>query len=332
MKRSVLLLLCVASITTASVALRVRHEQHRPRIKLAETEPSQAEPYVAPPPRDYVAHPVVVPEEADRGPRRIISIAPSITEIICALGMADRLVGRTPYCRYPPVVQSVPTIGALADPNLEKIKSLAPEMIFVTANSVRLQAQLRRLGLPCVAVPHDTFEQVFDAIRKVGQYCQRPRTADRLVSAIQADIARLRETARHQHPPRTLVVLGPLPIPPRPVFVAGPGSFLDTLLRLAGGRNAAAGLLHVSHGELSLEQLCALDPEIILEFRDQPTPRQRIELYRSWSELRNLTAIRRQRVRTVGSLEWLSAGPRIAIELHLFLHALAHHNPEIHPP
>jgi len=325
MNRNRILLLCVVAVAAAAAALRVRHETRRAPLSwsaLAEAEVKMALP---PTPRDYVAEPAVDPEEADRGPARIVSVAPSITEVLCALGLADRIVGRTPYCLYPPAIQAVPTIGGLADPNLEKIRALAPDLILVTANSERLQEQLGRLGLPTVSIPHDTFEDIFEAIRRIGALCDRPRTAKRLVEAVEADIARLERFAadRPARRPRTLVVLGPMPVPPQPIFVAGPGSFLDRLLELAGGRNAAAEVLRVSHGELPLELVRLLNPEVILEFRDRPTTRHRADVLSCWSEVGDLDALRRGDVRAVGGLEWLSAGPRVAIALHRFIGALA---------
>ena len=325
MNRARILLLCVVAVAATAAALRVRHETRRPQLAwraLAEPESKIALP---PSPRDYVAEPAVDPEEAGLGPARIVSVAPSITEALCALGLADRIVGRTPYCLHPPAVQAVPTIGGLADPNLEKIRALAPDLILVTANSTRLQEQLGRLGLHTVPIPHDSFEDVFEAIRRIGALCDRPRTAKRLVEAIEADVARLERFVadRPARRPRTFVVLGRMPVPPQPIFVAGPGSFLDRLLDLAGGRNAAAEVLRVSHGELPLEQVRLLNPEVILEFRDRPTTRQRADVLSCWSEVGDLDALRRGDVRTVGGLEWLSAGPRVAIALHRFISALA---------
>lgn len=325
MSRTRILLLCVVAVAATAAALRVRHETRRAPLSW----PVMAEPELKmplpPTPRDYAAEPAVDAEEAGRGPARIVSVAPSITEVLCALGLADRIVGRTPYCLHPPAIQAVPTIGGLADPNLEKIRALAPDLILVTANSERLQEQLSRLGLPTEPIPHDTFEDNFEAIRRIGALCDRPRTANRLVEAIEADIARLRHFVadRRARRLRTLVVLGSMPVPPQPIFVAGPGSFLDRLLELAGGRNVAADVLRVSHGELPLEQVRLLNPEVILEFRDRPTMRQRADVLAGWSEVGDLDAVREGNLRTVGGLEWLSAGPRVAIALHRFISALA---------
>ena len=112
-------------------------------------------------------------------------------------------------------------------------------------------------------------------------------------------------------------------MPPKSVWAAGPGSFLDGLLELAGHTNAARGALKVSHGEIPLARMRILDPEVILEFREDVTDADKIDLYQTWAEVGDLQAIREQRVRSVGGREWLSAGPRIAIALHRLVTSLS---------
>lgn len=277
-------------------------------------------PSLSRPPRDYALHPVVAPGEENRGPRRIISLAPSITETVCALGMRDRLVGRTQYCTHPPGIQDIPAVGAIMDTNLELIKSLKPDLVLTTSNSGDAPGRLQALGIQQVSLPHNSLEDIYAAIAMIGTLCDRPRTALGLISAIQRDLVVLKAVASASGKPsrQVLVVLGDLPVPPTQVFVAGPGSFLESLLHRAGQANAVAGVMRSSHGELPLEKLLTIDPEVILCFSngraagDPPTD----EVYASWSRVGPLRAISNRRVRVIGGLEWLSAGPRIAIELH----------------
>ena len=336
MKRSQLLILICALIATAALALRIRdglrttdRQEAGPTSHPAspEREPGDERQDAVPTkyaPRDFVAHPQVAEEERPAGPKRIISLAPSITEVICALGLRDRLVGRTQYCVYPPDLSKVPAVGALMDTNYEFIKSLNPDVVFVTANSGDMIGRMHALHIRCEPVPHNSLEDVYAAIRRVGEVCGRPRTAAALNDAIATDLAELqRERAATRRPPRrVLVILGELPVPPTAAFVAGPGSFLDDLLAMAGGTNAARDALQTSHGEIPLEKLIQIDPEVILEFRDRPAPQAIEDMYQSWSAVGRLRAIRDRQVRTVGGLEWLSAGPRIALELQRVMAAL----------
>ncbi len=334
MKRSWLVVLAVALIAVPAAVLRVRSGLRQAALRegtMLPTEPTPV-PSTSARPHDYVAHPVVAPGEETRGPRRIVSLAPSITEIVCALGMRDRLAGRTPYCTWPPGIEKVQEVGALLDANYEMIKAINPELVLITANSRGVAASLEKLGLPFAAIPHDTLEEVYTGIHQIGSLCDRPRTAAALVEAIRADIDRVRDARRTSaHGVRAIVVLGALPVPPQGVFAAGPGSFLETMLQMAGGTNAAREALAASHGEIPLEKLLFVDPEVILEFREPVRPDATRDLYQAWSQVelphddsaRAMRAIDRRQVRSIGGLEWLSAGPRIAIELHRFAEVLA---------
>jgi len=276
------------------------------------------------PPRDYVMLPWVAPSEKGAGPRRIISLAPSITETICALGLFDRLVGRTQYCTYPPIVDAVPALGAMTDTNFERIRMLEPDIIFITENSGELHRTLSALQLNVVAVPHKSIEDVYTAILQIGDACSRPHTARQLVGAIKADLGRLHRVATASRPsPLRVLMAIELRIPPQNLFVAGPGSFLEELLLLTGHINAAHDVISSDFGEIPLERLREIDPDVILDFGPPRDARADAELYRIWGNVGDLQAIRNRRVRQIGGPQWLSAGPRIAIELHQMIRCLS---------
>ncbi len=120
-----------------------------------------------------------------------------------------------------------------------------------------------------------------------------------------------------------LLTYDPLPVPPRAIWVAGPGSFLDALLRLSGHTNAAAAAGSAPDMELPLEKLLTLDVDVILTFGEELSDQERSQLYESWADLASVRAIREQRVRRAGGKEWLSAGPRVALALHDFMTVLS---------
>lgn len=313
-------------VALTSLTLRIRAGLARDALPAAIGAKTPAGSWTLPEPRDYVLYPEVAPGEEAHGPERIIALAPSVTETVCALGLKDRLAGRTQFCQYPPIITSVPVVGGIMDTNLEMIRALEPNLVLTTFNSGGLNPKLEALGLRHVSVPHESLEDVFVAIERAGRFCDRPATARQLAAAIRADLERLQRAARalHDRPLRVLIVLGELPVPLATVWVAGPGSFLDDLLRMTGHRNAAADILQTAHGEIPLERLVVLDPEVILTFPTvMPTPEDMNELYGSWSRVGAMQAIQQRRVRAVGGPEWLSAGPRIAVGLHRLLSALA---------
>lgn len=333
MNRVAMLFSVCAGIVAAAVALRVRSHlgEHLP---FAPDPTSTALKLSLPAPRDRVLQPWMAPGEENLGPRRIISLAPSITETLCALGLRERIVGRTPFCSYPPEIKEVPAVGGVLDTNLEWIRALQPDLVAITTTHAGLAGKLTALGLGHAAIPHESFDDVFEAIAAAGRACDRPETARQLVATIRDDLNALENSAAaaRVRPRRVLMVTGGLRVPPGALWVAGPGSFLDALLRRAGHLNAAAEILREPHGEVPLERLLVLDPEVILTFPDTlPTPDEMDQALRSWMRVGRLQAIGYRRVRAVGGAEWLSAGPRIALELHRIMTVLAEFSGPVTP-
>ncbi len=317
MRRRHLYFAVIGGVIVLALALRVHSAwQRRPRGAVPPVR-------IADGPVDYVKQPWIAPGEALAGPQRIISLAPSNTEILCALGLRDRLIGRTQYCVYPPGLESVPIVGALTDANYEKIKALRPDLVLVTENSQEVIRKLQAIRVPYETVVHETLEEVYSAIARVGAVTGRPRTASALIGAIWTDLDCLKRAAR-PHPDRRVLLALSMPVPPAGLYVAGPGTFLDNLLQLAGYVNPVRDLPAGKFGELPLEKLTELNPDVIVEFGSPRSPEQLSEMYASWSAIPGLTAIERRRVLSMGGSEWLSAGPRIAIELHRLMGLLDH--------
>lgn len=274
-------------------------------------------------PTDYSTDPTVHPEEVAAGPQRIVSIAPSITEMCAALGLADRIVGRTQYCTHPPGVQGAAVIGAYADTNFEKILSLKPDLVLITDSSPKLADDLKKLRLPVEAVPDSTLDDVYAAAEKIGQLTQHARTAETLVQHLREDLARLSEHAGPSRGLRVLFTFSPLPDKAQPIYVAGPGGYLDSLLNLAGYRNAAADSLTRQWGTMSVEAILTAKPDYILEVRPDAGGFDYAPLYRAWSVLDSVPAIRNKRIRSLTSTAIAKPGPRINIALHDIIAILA---------
>jgi iron complex transport system substrate-binding protein len=167
--------------------------------------------------------------------RRIVTLAPSITEIVLALGARERLVGVSRFDELPEA-KALPRVGGFVDPSIEAILALRPDLVLVqpAPGNQRPVEKLAEIGTPVLALPMHTVAQTLASMREVGRALGRPARADELVRRIESTRARIRSMHPGGRPPRVLVVYEW-----EPLVVAGPGSFADELLRDAGGTNAA---------------------------------------------------------------------------------------------
>ncbi len=303
-------LLCVLLAITASVALAGQPP-------MSPNRPGHERP------TDYTLKPIVHPDEVNAGPAKIISIAPSITETCAALGLADRIVGRTQYCTHPPTVQHADVIGAYADTNLEKILALKPDIVLITDSSPKLIANLKKLKLPYATVPDSTLDDVFAAIQQLGDLFGRPKTAQALADRLRTDLDRLSERAGKHSATKVLFTFTPLPRRAESIYIAGPGGYLDSLLGMAGYSNALADRVAKPWARISVETIISARPDFMLEVRPPDKAVDADQLYRGWSALAGVPAISKRQIRSLTSTAIAKPGPRINIALYEIITALS---------
>jgi len=274
--------------------------------------------------RDWALDPPVVDSERDAPCPRLLSAAPNVTEICCALGLRDHLVGRTRYCVHPPAVQSVPSIGALNDLNLEVLLEIKPDLILVSGSSRAITDRLTGLGLRHESLPDVTLEDLFTAIGMAGRLTGRERTARRLADGIRADLDTVAARYAGVRKARVLLVTDPLPDPPTQADVAGPGSFYDDLLRRAGQVNVAEPLGR-PFGRLGLEFILQADPDVIVEVvpDEAARPAGDADALRVWSKVGPLKAVAGRRVYVLAGPQYTVLGPRIAQTFEALCRAVA---------
>lgn len=255
--------------------------------------------------RDAVGRAVEVPRE----PRRIVSLAPNITEMLFALGLAERVAGVTIFCDWPPEVAAKPKIGGVINPSLETIVSLGADLVLATADLNRPE-DVNRLAALKVAVYTIDTRSVGDVLRSLVTIGELTGSAVR-AREIAGGLERRREAARARVggiPPVTVFVA----LDRVPLISAGEGTFVGEMLTLAGGRNIA-GASKIKYPVFSLEQLLADDPEVILDAAD-PGPVSAAELLSRWGALpgaASLKALRTGRLISVGQGSFFRPGPRI---------------------
>jgi iron complex transport system substrate-binding protein len=271
---------------------------------------------------DYVRDPVVDPEDPPTE-LRLLPLAPSATEILCALGLSENLVGRTQYCQYPPRIQSLPVVGALTDLNLEVVTRLEPDLVLVAGSSRAQTARLSRIGLSFATLPDETLPDLFKAIEQAGALTSRPRTAATLVTNLRQDLERV-DAAYNIPPQRVLLLIGTLATPPAPPFIAGPESFYTTLIERAGCTNAAPEGFD-AFAPLSLEVILREDPDVIIELDADGSarPHGSADARAAWERVGDLTAVREGRVHVLSGRRHFLLSPRITFTYADLCHVLA---------
>ncbi|MCX7912794.1 MAG: ABC transporter substrate-binding protein [Dehalococcoidales bacterium] len=194
-------------------------------------------------------------------PERIVSLAPSNTEILFALGLGERVVGVTEYCTYPPEAQAKPKVGGFSTPNIEQIINLNPDLI-LAANIHKAQVipQLEARGLTVVALSPDTVDEVLEAITLVGKVTGATKEAEKLVNDMQARIRKVTEKTAGLSPEQKRRVLEI--VWHDPLMAAGAGTLHDELITMAGGINIARELS--GYATISLETVIAANPEVMI--------------------------------------------------------------------
>jgi iron complex transport system substrate-binding protein len=244
-------------------------------------------------------------------PLRILSLSPNITEVLFRLGLGDEVVGVTDFCRFPPEAAEKPKIGALLNPNLERMFLLEPTLVIALPAHGDLPGKLAARGIRALVLRNDTVADVLASIDSIGAAARREKEAVALVDSIRGWIA----AARSDPPARrwkAMIVVSRTPGTVRDVFVAGPGTFLDELLRTAGGANVFSGAI-ARYPEPSAEEILYRNPEAIIEI--QPLGKNaetETALARAdWAVLPGLAAAERGNIFVLVGDHLVVPGPRL---------------------
>ncbi|MCD6298023.1 MAG: ABC transporter substrate-binding protein, partial [Deltaproteobacteria bacterium] len=205
---------------------------------------------------DQLGREVTLPDD----PKRVVSLAPSITEIIFALGREQRLKGVTRFSDFPPEAMNIPKVGSFVRLDLEKIVALRPDLCFAVkdGNPGEIAARLESLGIPVYAVDPKNLESVMETFLDIGRLLNATEEAKDIVGKMRSRITRVKSlVANVSHRPRVFFQIGLSPI-----VAVGTRTFIHKLIVLAGGKNLSEG--PVPYPRFSREQVLALSPEVLI--------------------------------------------------------------------
>lgn len=251
-------------------------------------------------------------ETAGRPPQRIVSLVPAVTEMLFAIGAGPKVVAVSSFDKYPPEVRDLPRVGALIDPDIERIISLRADLVIVDRGQVDLQRKLADAKIATFPYALGGLDNVSRTIRELGAITGHGWQATLVVKTIESKFASLRGRVAGLPRPPTMLVFNREPGGLRSIYVSGGIGFLNDALEVAGGANIFAGGRRESL-QVTTETILSSAPEVILELRYGAafTPEQ-IERDRlSWNLLASVPAVRHGRVYLLVGDELVVPGPRI---------------------
>lgn len=252
----------------------------------------------------------------DARPIRVVSLSPSTTETLFALGAGAVVVGRSRYCNTPPEARAVPVVGGYTDPNFEAIFAATPTLVVGARGPAgpALASRLAERGIATMFPETETVSAIHESILALGAAVGQGERARALAGASSERIAKTAARIAGKRRPRVLLLFDL-----EPLVAAGPKSFPDELLRLAGGDNV------VTEGPpypvLSLERVLALDPDIILDTTVAMT-KAPTRIHKDTPGLSSLRATREGRIVGIDDESVLRPGPRVAEAVERFARAL----------
>jgi len=248
-------------------------------------------------------------------PMRIVSTAPSITETLYALGLGSRVVGVTMYCTYHAEARSKPKIGSFLEPDFERILALKPDLVLVISNPIQVSDKLRKLGLRAEDVNQNGVQDILSSLARIGALTGTEKKAAALAASLCNELDGVRRSVAGRPRKSALFLVGRSPGTVQGMVGAGPGTFIDELMTIAGAQNVLASS-PIAYPKVSVEMVLSSNPDVILDMGDfahvEGHPMEpEAKLLEMWSRYANLRAVQTRSVRQVGSEIFIRPGPRM---------------------
>ena len=252
------------------------------------------------------------PQQNSGAARRVVSLVPNVTEMLFAVGAGSQVVGVSSYDDFPPETKALPRVGALLDPDTERILSLRPDLVVVYGSQNELERQFTRAGVRVYPYRHGGIDSILQAIGDLARLTGHPADGDRIIRDVRSQLDAVGMRVRGQRRLRTLLVIGRDAGALRGVYVSGGVGFLHEVLDIAGGDDVFGDIKREAV-QPSNETMIVRAPEVIIELHpgEQP-PADALQKERvAWNLLASVPAVRTGRVHLLYGGYLLAAGPRI---------------------
>ena len=279
----------------------------------------------------------------EAAPERIVSLSPSGTEMLFALGQGDHVIAVTEFCDYPPEAMTKPSIGGFAALNLEGLLAMRTDLLVIQDIHEQFVPQLERLNIPYVLLRQDCVDDVFRGLEALGRACGAEERAALEIDRIKSEVDSIRRTAQSAlSQPSVLVSVSRELSEPRvtALYAAGRRTFYNELVELAGGVNVSSEE-HIAYPRIAQEGLVTLNPDVILDLvgdrrfyhsgdgLDVEAVFREDALLRQWTQGVETNAARSGRIHVLEGTVYLRPGPRLGTMLRAFAERI---HPELEWP
>jgi len=254
-----------------------------------------------------------VPEREYRY-RRIVCMSPAVAEIVFALGAADRVVGVSQHTRYPPEALKKPTCGGFFNPNYEMLLSLQPDLIITQGKAEALSHFANGNHIDILSLDLRDLESIFEQTAWAGRALQLEAEAELVCAEMRYRLAQVHPQISRKPIVPVVLVAGREPGTLNGITVVGPGTFLNDLIQVAGGRNVFSDL-HTSYAVVNKEALLERAPQVVVELQGEggDARAEQEETREVWKGFPSLPAVQQGRVYVVEASYALIPGPRVVL-------------------
>ena len=229
-------------------------------------------------------------------PQRIVSLSPSVTEILYGVGAWPQVIAVSQFCTYPEDVKNKPRVSGWDKTNLEQVMALKPDFVIgVDAQEPFLRDKLNGLGVRSLFLKSQTLADIFTSIEDIGRATGHEQEATDLAAKTQREIDAVRKAVADRPPPRVLCVVDRVPGTIRDLYTATRGSYLDELITIAGGESIAPIAEH-GYGKINKEAVLTLNPEVIIDMVQGSKGNFGEDPVAVWNELGEVRAVRDKRI------------------------------------
>ena len=229
-------------------------------------------------------------------PQRIVSLSPSVTEILYGIGAWPQVVAVSQFCTFPDDVNNKPRVNGWDKTNLEQVMALKPDFVIgVDAQEPFLKDKLTALGVRSLFVKSETLADIMVSMADIGRATGHEREAGELTSKTQTELDSVRKAVAGRPALKVLCVVDRVPGTIRDLYTATKGSYLDELITIAGGESIAPVAEH-GYGKINKEAVLTIDPEVIIDMVQGSKGKFGEDPVSVWNELAEVRAVREKRI------------------------------------